>query len=1146
MGEAKLCGKSGGLNLNGNKEGFYVYAGQTIKSGDFVDFVRGVASSTSATSTPKKLGVNIWSVVLSATKLTDTAVFLAYGQYVSSSEYNLYGVVVTLNKTTVTVGTPVKLDTNEDAPYYIASVALTSSKVFITYTGGVSVSLRAIVCTISGTSITAGTAVSLFTNTQSGYSVNAVRLSDTKVFISHQYDRDDEYLYGLVCTISGTSIKAGTNTSIIDSSYATIHDPILIGEDKIFIAHGNSASRFVYGKVVAINNTSLTVGTSIQLTTKTACWGMRAVKVNNLVFVVHTSYDSTNKWYNLYGEVCEIFGTGVKVTVPTTQVVAEGIKYSGNNMPSTSFTLLAVPPSNNAVLIHPATSDNTIYTRVFEIARTVITQKTAMLYATNESVTVAHSIRGINLTDEIFFTVYFCEDSTDTNNVFIPRIKLFGMASDYSKIDSTVAFRTYETQVKKATTDEFNGVATTSGKGGTVTAHSGSVKVYSFSPFEKTKTGTAPIVVDNVLADLPANLSLQGNTTQYYRTGKNLLRKLASYHIDSSSYGVTFRVNNDESLTISGQNTGSNNSAKFFWESTTNPLIFPAGTYNVSKTGSNGLNVTAYDNKKSKYYEIMNNNMTSITFSEEMSFSQVYAQVPKGNTTVFDNFVFRPIITKSSESITPYEPYGFSPSPVFPSESRSFGDTDNLFDSDYSLVTKGGLVKQSDGSYYLSAVKVVNGIWNNDAGFVGRMTIRGEMKWTNYSNHSGEILEVQYTDGTKTSIRSNFNTDYRDKWGIFCLRTDETKVVKQINLTYGGAAQSYFRNVMVTRGDEIIPYKPYGDNTTTVIVRGKNYVREINGGGNMSVNNGKCTQSTADTKTAMQWKIIIKQNGTLVKQTAIWNEEGLGIKKHTFTKDSTFNQLFFGLNGSTRDSLVYVNVDNLKNGKTYTLQWNVLNTTQGSVAWDKVQIEEGSSPTAYRSYVSPKLISVPLGDVRLRSTPDGAHDKFVRVNGVWNKEENVTYEVLNGSEGWSGWAEYPRFYIANAKFADVGNQSGVTSNKFKNRSYDGLYSSQGKQFCMSLSNGTTGGTHRLFATVDSSVVTFASVAEFKTWLAANPTDICYHRATPIYTPITDYELTNVLDELENLILQNGYNNIEVETVNGVAPFIDLDYKAYKK
>ena len=67
-----------------------------------------------------------------------------------------------------------------------------------------------------------------------------------------------------------------------------------------------------------------------------------------------------------------------------------------------------------------------------------------------------------------------------------------------------------------------------------------------------------------------------------------------------------------------------------------------------------------------------------------------------------------------------------------------------------------------------------------------------------------------------------------------------------------------------------------------------------------------------------------------------------------------------------------------------------------------------------------------------------------------------------------------------------------------------------------------------------------TVAEWRTWLTSNPTEVIYKLATPTYTPITDQALISALDELEQLVLHKGYNRITVTGVNGVKAQLELE------
>ena len=118
---------------------------------------------------------------------------------------------------------------------------------------------------------------------------------------------------------------------------------------------------------------------------------------------------------------------------------------------------------------------------------------------------------------------------------------------------------------------------------------------------------------------------------------------------------------------------------------------------------------------------------------------------------------------------------------------------------------------------------------------------------------------------------------------------------------------------------------------------------------NLTNTKGTYKQVTADTRTALQWKLQKYNANTYLGQFDSTRQDS-GRVVLQFTKDDTFNNLRFGLNGETRDTLVMYDVSHLENGKTYTISANILNSTQGSISWNNVQIEEGTTVTTYEPY----------------------------------------------------------------------------------------------------------------------------------------------------------------------------------------------------
>ena len=118
---------------------------------------------------------------------------------------------------------------------------------------------------------------------------------------------------------------------------------------------------------------------------------------------------------------------------------------------------------------------------------------------------------------------------------------------------------------------------------------------------------------------------------------------------------------------------------------------------------------------------------------------------------------------------------------------------------------------------------------------------------------------------------------------------------------------------------------------------------------NLTNTNGTYKQVEADTRTFLQWKLQKFSGETYLGQFASTRQDS-GRVALQFTKDDTFNNLRFGLNGETRDTLIMYDVSDLENGKTYTISANILNSTQGSISWNNIQIEEGTTETTYEPY----------------------------------------------------------------------------------------------------------------------------------------------------------------------------------------------------
>ena len=231
----------------------------TIDANTFVEFVNTITKGTDT-----RLSTVSSSYQYASAVLVDTnKVFIAHrnGSY-------LYGMVCEISGTTITAGTDTQLSTESNSYQYASAVLVDTNKVFIAHYGS-SGTLYGIVCTISGTTITAGTDTQLSTESASYQYASAVLVDTDKVFVAHR--SSSNYLNGVVCAISGTTITAGTDT-LLSSGTNTYYyaSAVKLDTNKVFIAHGNGS--YLYGVVGnATDFTARAATNRIQGLTKTAC-----------------------------------------------------------------------------------------------------------------------------------------------------------------------------------------------------------------------------------------------------------------------------------------------------------------------------------------------------------------------------------------------------------------------------------------------------------------------------------------------------------------------------------------------------------------------------------------------------------------------------------------------------------------------------------------------------------------------------------------------------------------------------------------------------------------------------------------------------------------------------------------------------------
>lgn len=161
-----------------------------------------------------------------------------------SDEDNFYlnGIICHISGTTITHNTDTTIVSTMGSYTNAKAVELASGYVFIAHPNGTK--LNGIMCTIStinGGSLYLYTDTAIVSTSGSWNNANLLRLDSARVLITHANNSDNAYLNAIVCSISYTTITPGTDTqleAVVGASNGSY--PVLLEEDKVFIAHGDS------------------------------------------------------------------------------------------------------------------------------------------------------------------------------------------------------------------------------------------------------------------------------------------------------------------------------------------------------------------------------------------------------------------------------------------------------------------------------------------------------------------------------------------------------------------------------------------------------------------------------------------------------------------------------------------------------------------------------------------------------------------------------------------------------------------------------------------------------------------------------------------------------------------------------------------
>jgi len=221
-------------------------------------------------------------------------VVIAY-QDVGNSYYGT-AIVGTVSGTSISFGTPVVFESAYSI-YMSAAYDSNAQKVVIAYADdGNSYYGTAIVGTVSGTSISFGTAV-VFESATSEYISATYDSNAQKVVIAYRDQDNSGYGKAIVGTVSGTSISFGTVVVFESAATSYISATYDANAQKVVIAYTDSGNSS-YGTAIVgtVSGTSISFGTAVVFESASSDW-MSATYDSNAQKVVIAYRDSGNSSY---------------------------------------------------------------------------------------------------------------------------------------------------------------------------------------------------------------------------------------------------------------------------------------------------------------------------------------------------------------------------------------------------------------------------------------------------------------------------------------------------------------------------------------------------------------------------------------------------------------------------------------------------------------------------------------------------------------------------------------------------------------------------------------------------------------------------------------------------------------------------------
>ena len=461
-----------------------------------------------------------------------------------------------------------------------------------------------------------------------------------------------------------------------------------------------------------------------------------------------------------------------------------------------------------------------------------------------------------------------------------------------------------------------------------------------------------------------SDLTLKGNIEQDSTTGKNLLKLK-----DTTNGGLTTKVNDDGSISVSGTSTGT--SAYLDTGETTN---IPIGTYTLSIQSPLSINLRIF---------LLNNNTqfatatisagqtsTSITTEQVITSYSVILYGLTANTSY--NFTIYPMIENGSTA-TDYEPYtnGASPNPSYPQDIHIVSGDNEIKVEGKNLAQRIGGYLTADGTFKTS---------NDDSFYFPVM--QGETY--TYNTTGNRTLGAIY-DNVPSNNATPISGTYSNN---MVKNTSFTASATGIMVIYANtpSSQNTINSFIAVKGNEIGDYEPHQE-----------YTKEIN----LPVENLA--------NVSIIGQVPSLSNGQLVSLSGSACTDYIEIDN---TKDYTFS---FSLNNTTIPYITFYGENdnylgyNQINSSGYTLSTSTYYTNTRKIRirldqyerYNYLQLEPGSKANSYTPYGTTPIEMGGIGDYEdefFKNTTDSEYYDSTLLQDKWYLKKRIGKYIFTGNE----------------------------------------------------------------------------------------------------------------------------------------------------